>query len=75
MKGSTKYLGYTSAYVPSIRVPKSHWDTTESVDNNRAKILWDFKLQNEKQPLAERPDIEEADKKSTAIDDRCGDPC
>ncbi|KAF7656011.1 hypothetical protein LDENG_00047480 [Lucifuga dentata] len=41
-----------------LEVPKSKWETPPKVvENGRAKILWDFKFQTDKQLLANKPDM------------------
>lgn len=40
-----------------LEVPNSQWDTAPKVvENNRAKILWDFEFQTEKQLPKNQPD-------------------
>ncbi|XP_068190807.1 uncharacterized protein [Antennarius striatus] len=44
-------------------VPKSQWDIPPKVvENGKAKILWDFSFQTDKQLLANKPDIVVMDK-------------
>ncbi|KAF7645372.1 hypothetical protein LDENG_00205860, partial [Lucifuga dentata] len=41
-----------------LKVPKSKWETPPKVvENSRAKVLWDFKFQTDKQLLANQPDM------------------
>lgn len=41
-----------------LEVPKSKWETAlKVIENGRAKILWDFKLQADKQVLANQSDM------------------
>ena len=55
-----------------IEVPKSQWAAPQKVaENNRAKVLWDFSFQTDKQVLANQPDIVVVDKeqkKAVVID-------
>ena len=39
------------------------------VENDRAKILWDFQIQTDKQVMANQPDIVVVDKMQTAVID------
>jgi len=51
-----------------LEVPNSRWYTPLTVvENNRAKILRDFKFQTDKQLLANQPDIVMADKVVTDV--------
>lgn len=51
-----------------LEVPNSQWETMKVIAYNRAKVLWDFKVQTEKQLLASEPDIEVVDnEKKTAV--------
>ncbi|KAF7642936.1 hypothetical protein LDENG_00248050 [Lucifuga dentata] len=44
-------------------VPKSKWETPpKMIENGRAKVLWDFKFQTDKQLLANQPDMVVVDK-------------
>ena len=46
-----------------LEVPKSQWAIPQKVvENNRAKVLWDFSIQTDKQLLANQPDIVVVDK-------------
>ncbi|KAF7665893.1 hypothetical protein LDENG_00129980 [Lucifuga dentata] len=46
-----------------LEVPKSKWETPPTVvENGRAKVLWDFKFQTDKQLLANQPDMVVVDK-------------
>ncbi|KAF7655094.1 hypothetical protein LDENG_00060930, partial [Lucifuga dentata] len=46
-----------------LEVPKSKWETPPKVvENGRAKVLWDFKFQTDKQLLANQPDMVVVDK-------------
>ncbi|KAF7663723.1 hypothetical protein LDENG_00203700, partial [Lucifuga dentata] len=46
-----------------LEVPKSKWETPPKVvENSRAKVLWDFKFQTDKQLLANQPDMVVVDK-------------
>ena len=46
-----------------LEVPKSQWAKPQKVvENNRAKVLWDFSIQTDKQLLANQPDIVVVDK-------------
>ncbi|XP_068176488.1 uncharacterized protein [Antennarius striatus] len=46
-----------------LEVPKSQWDIPPKVvENGKAKILWDFSFQTDKQLLANKPDIVVMDK-------------
>ncbi|KAF7651925.1 hypothetical protein LDENG_00103690, partial [Lucifuga dentata] len=41
-----------------LEVPKSKWETPPKlIENGRAKFLWDFKFQTDKQLLANQPDM------------------
>lgn len=41
-----------------VELPNSQWDTShEVVDKSKAKILWDFNFQTDKQLLSNQPDI------------------
>ncbi|XP_078022977.1 uncharacterized protein LOC144462717 [Epinephelus lanceolatus] len=55
-----------------LEVPKSRCDTPPNVvENYRAKILWDFSFQTDKQMLANQPDIvvvEKHQKKAVVVD-------
>ena len=43
--------------------PKSRWETPQKViENNRAKLLWDFQIQTDRKVLANQPDIVIVDK-------------
>ena len=43
--------------------PKSRWETPQKVvENNRAKLLWDFPIQKNRKVLANQPDIVVIDK-------------
>ena len=43
--------------------PKSRWETPQKVvENNRAKLLWDFHIQTDRKVLANQPDIVVVDK-------------
>ena len=43
--------------------PKSRWETPQKVvENNRAKLLWDFPIQTDRKVLANQPDIVVVDK-------------
>ena len=43
--------------------PKSRWETPQTVvENNRAKVLWDFHIQTDRKVLANQPDIVIVDK-------------
>ncbi|KAF7648062.1 hypothetical protein LDENG_00162600 [Lucifuga dentata] len=49
--------------VYGLEVPKSKWETPPKVvENSRAKVLWDFKFQTDKQLLANQPDMVVVDK-------------
>lgn len=51
-----------------LEVPNSQWETMKVIAYNRAKVLWDFKVQTDKQLLASQPDIEVVDnEKKTAV--------
>lgn len=40
-----------------LEVPKSQWEAPPKVvENNRAKVLWGFELQTDKQLLDNQPD-------------------
>ncbi|KAF7670308.1 hypothetical protein LDENG_00271880, partial [Lucifuga dentata] len=46
-----------------LEVPKSKWETPPKVvENSRAKVLWDFKFQTDKQLLANQLDMVVVDK-------------
>jgi len=46
-----------------LEVPKSKWETSPKiVENDRAKILWDFQIQTDKQMMANELDIVGVDK-------------
>ncbi|TKS67246.1 Multidrug resistance protein 1 [Collichthys lucidus] len=51
-----------------IEVPKSRWAIPQKVaENNRAKVLWDFSFQTDKQVLANQPDIVVLDKEQKRV--------
>ena len=48
--------------------PKSRWETPQKVvENNRAKLLWDFQIQTDRKVLANQPDIVVVDKQKEAV--------
>ncbi len=55
-----------------LEVPRSRWKTPPKVvENDRAKILWDFQIQTDKMVVANQPDIVVVDKqwkKAVVID-------
>uniref|UniRef100_A0A669EZW7 Reverse transcriptase domain-containing protein n=1 Tax=Oreochromis niloticus TaxID=8128 RepID=A0A669EZW7_ORENI len=53
----------------NLEVPRSKWETPPRVmENDRAKILWDFQMQTDKMVVANQPDIVVVDKqKKTAV--------
>ena len=55
-----------------LETPASRWEVPQRVvENNRAKILWDFPIQTDKHVIANRPDIVIVDKEkktATVID-------
>ncbi len=55
-----------------LEVPRSKWKTPPKVvENDRAKILWDFKIQTDKLVMANQPDIvliDKQQKKALVID-------
>ncbi|KAF7655390.1 hypothetical protein LDENG_00056830 [Lucifuga dentata] len=51
-----------------LEVPKSKWETpSKVVENSRAKVLWDFKFQTDKQLLANQPDMVVVDKEQKRV--------
>ncbi|KAF7652694.1 hypothetical protein LDENG_00093610, partial [Lucifuga dentata] len=57
----TVYRNICAEY--GLEVPKSKWETPPKVvENGRAKVLWDFKFQTDKQLLANQPDMVVVDK-------------
>ncbi|KAF7654704.1 hypothetical protein LDENG_00066000, partial [Lucifuga dentata] len=58
---STNHRNICAEY--GLEVPKSKWKTPPKVvENSRAKVLWDFKVQTDKQLLANQPDMVVVDK-------------
>uniref|UniRef100_A0A3P9CTW7 C2H2-type domain-containing protein n=1 Tax=Maylandia zebra TaxID=106582 RepID=A0A3P9CTW7_9CICH len=53
----------------NLEVPRSKWEMPPRVvENDRAKILWDFQIQTDKMVVANQPDIVVVDKqKKTAV--------
>ncbi|MGZ7254081.1 hypothetical protein ACXWO5_10720, partial [Streptococcus pyogenes] len=53
----------------NLEVPRSKWEMPPRVmENDRAKILWDFQMQTDKMVVANQPDIVVVDKqKKTAV--------
>ena len=48
--------------------PKSRWEIPQKVvENDRAKILWDFQIQADRQVLANQPDIVVVDKDQKTV--------
>ncbi|KAK7881151.1 hypothetical protein WMY93_029560 [Mugilogobius chulae] len=46
-----------------LETPRSKWETpSKVVDNDRAKILWDFQIQTDRMVMANQPDIVVVDK-------------
>lgn len=55
-----------------LETPKNWWETpNKAIENSKAKILWDFYIQTDKQVLANQPDIViiDKDKKQATIID------
>ncbi len=52
-----------------LKVLRSRWKTSPKVvENDRAKILWDFQIQTDKMAIANQPDIVVVDKqRKTAV--------
>ena len=51
-----------------LEVPKPQWDITPKVvENNKAKILWNFSFQTDKQLLANQPDIVVVDREQKRV--------
>lgn len=51
-----------------LEVPRSRWETPPKVmENNRAKILWDFQIQTDKMVMANQPDIVVMDKQQKTV--------
>lgn len=51
-----EYVNISSEY--RVEVPKSKWETPPKVvDNCRGKILWDFRIQTDKQVLTNQPNV------------------
>lgn len=62
-----------------LQAPKSQWETPlKLVENNRAKMLWDFRFQPDKQLLADQAymvvDKEPKNSGSVVVYSRCGNP-
>ncbi|KAF7664173.1 hypothetical protein LDENG_00185720 [Lucifuga dentata] len=55
-----------------LEVPKAKWETPPKVvENGRARVLWDFKFQTDKQVLANQPDtvvVDKEQKRAIVID-------
>ena len=48
--------------------PKTRWETPQKVvENNRAKLLWDFQIQTDRKVLANQTDIFIIDKQKKAV--------
>ncbi|XP_055362142.1 uncharacterized protein LOC129603668 [Betta splendens] len=51
-----------------LETPKSKWETPPKVvENERAKILWDFQIQTDRMVMANQPDIVVVDKEQSKV--------